>query len=150
MFEVAFGLGIGVLLGYIYRSLAQDRLPAGPGGIVARLDDWHVEEASDVMLTAADVKHVMLSFRNLEETIDELSRRVQSTELARVAAVQVAAKLTIELQAARSNSTSTVTVSGVTLRPITGTVAAPAPKPPAKPKAAPKPKAKAPAKARKR
>lgn len=147
MLEVACGLGIGVFLGYIYRNLAQDRLPSGPGGIVARLDDWHVEEASDVVLTAADVKHVVQSLRNLEETVEELSSRVQSTELARVAAVQVAAKLALELEGAK-RSVSTVTVAGVTLRPTTGTVVAPTPKPAAKPKAAAK--VKAPAKTRKR
>jgi len=157
MFEVTIGLALGLILGYAYRSMSQDRLPAGPGGVVARLEDWHANEAADVLITAEEVELVGQTFRSLEGTVANMSERIGSLDTARVEAVKAATNLAVELEAARRPTVSTVTIAGVTLRPTTGTVVAPAaaatPKP-VKAKAAPKvkaaPKAKAPAKARKR
>lgn len=106
MFEVAFGMFAGVILGIAYKSLSTVKLSSGPGGVIARLQDHNTGVPDEsVLVSGDDVALILAVAKNYEETVQELVTRVHETD-----------RLVVELRAREVLTGTTVIVPGVTLR----------------------------------
>lgn len=160
MFEVAFGLLAGMILGWAYKTFSVDKFPVEGGGVVARMGDWLADSVEDidatVLVTRSDMQLLNMTVKNFQETVNELATRVVQADTAAEAANAQLAILSAKEVVRQAFSTSVVSVPGVTLKAVHSEPAVPAAPAkaakPAKPKAAKAAKGAkvAPAKARKR